>query len=500
MKTPGIYKFTDYDASMKTVEGIQWFEELSLYAEVLLHRTSLRNDLAECIRRSPGCTRMFCEYAKEFPEQKKQEQVELAIKCCKQNHVYQVLYPDPAMLLENIQIFEEDDEEDLLNYSDSMDDTDRNDSEQPVSKQSSTSTTRLSGRLPSFGMSGSPSPGSKQQSLADDQDDDPKMKDRLSGADLLQQPAPPRRGNGLQTLADDLRKFLANLDTKEVEAEEVPEMLRKYIPELNPETGTHVVFKQQGERERGESSCISILALVTGSYEMFTMPQNPTNRLRREQWYQLRDIIRWIQPTQDQLHAVLILLSIRALGKSKELVNQLPKDKRRPERAVLHIIEHHKNVVPSADSLGVDGLRGVKKAGTGDLRPLRGSAVQNRFVFQTCVSRCKYHFSGDRVRVEMTGGNWGRTNDPDTDMTSLAYIVKERASYELLITEDKKLVWPEGPAGARVEALRPLSAQVLPRHKTFLSFLKGLFQLEPLQRLRATQAHQMEFLTTEVQE
>ena len=25
----------------------------------------------------------------------------------------------------------------------------------------------------------------------------------------------------------------------------------------------------------------------------------------------------------------------------------------------------------------------------------------------------------------MTGGNWGRTNDPDTDMTSLAYIVKD---------------------------------------------------------------------------
>ncbi len=29
-----------------------------------------------------------------------------------------------------------------------------------------------------------------------------------------------------------------------------------------------------------------------------------------------------------QLHSVLVLLAIRALGKSKELVNQLPKDKR----------------------------------------------------------------------------------------------------------------------------------------------------------------------------
>lgn len=49
-------------------------------------------------------------------------------------------------------------------------------------------------------------------------------------------------------------------------------------------------------------SALEIEIEVTGSYEMFTMPQNPTNRLRREQWYQLRDIIRWIQPTQAAFH------------------------------------------------------------------------------------------------------------------------------------------------------------------------------------------------------
>ena len=38
-------------------------------------------------------------------------------------------------------------------------------------------------------------------------------------------------------------------------------------------------------------------AQITGSYDIFTKPQAPANRLRREQWYQLRDIIRWIQPT-----------------------------------------------------------------------------------------------------------------------------------------------------------------------------------------------------------
>lgn len=33
----GQYKFQDYDTTQSTVEGIQWFEELSLYCEVLLH-------------------------------------------------------------------------------------------------------------------------------------------------------------------------------------------------------------------------------------------------------------------------------------------------------------------------------------------------------------------------------------------------------------------------------------------------------------------------------
>lgn len=440
----------------------------------------------------------------------------------------------------------------------------------------------------------------------------------------------------MKKLSVDLISFLETLDRKPIKGDELPGVLQKLIPELNEDAGTHVVFKQQGERERAESSCISLLSLITGSYEIFTKPQAPANRLRREQWYQLRDIIRWIQPTHAQLHAVMILLSIRALGKSKELVNQLPKDKRRPERAVLYIMENHKNVVPSSDWLSEDGSRAIRKAlmvhetfnlaqmlqgenvpgnvaqlqelvlsygtegeevfhfyilfllgfmsglaaGQGsrfmnatnapavisgvmmlqqllhatprgiywgfisaratalrlpqqtaeDLALMRlaclsrvqdvkgykelrrawdslGSreqavlvdhflcdgledralvleflpacmanaktnslvgltillevlvdllsnlwptvlsmpmadatqmiavdlsdmsefiaAVQNRFVFQTCVSRCKYHFAGDRVRVEMTGGNWGRTNDPDTDMTSLAYIVKD---------------------------------------------------------------------------
>lgn len=658
--TTGQYKFQDYDTTQSTVEGIQWFEELSLYCEVLLHRTNLTAktfaelftlagaDLAECIRKSPGCTRMFCEYAKEFlaamqkvgGEMDHEEQVELAVKCCKQNHIYQLLYPDPAMMLENINIFDEDDDElseSPFRQESTISGDNTSESEGTRKKGSIISITKM--------LSHTSSKDKDKEQEKESEDDSEKLGSRPSANSLL---APKRTMTNfslkpmrhlsmisMKKLSIDLMTFLETLDTRPLQVDEVPDLLQKYIPELNKETGTHVVFKQQGERDRAESSCISLLALITGSYEIFTKPQAPTNRLRREQWYQLRDIIRWIQPTKAQLHSVLVLLAIRALGKSKELVNQLPKDKRRPERAVLYIIENHKNVVPSADWLSEDGVRSVRKAlmvhetfnlaqmlqgenvpgnvaqlqelvlsygnegeevfhfyilfllgfmsglaagqgsrfmnatnapavisGVGmlqhllhatpggiywgfisaratalrlpqqtseDLALMRlaclsrvqdvksykdlrrawdslGSreqatlvdhflcdgledralvleflpacvanaktnslvgltillevlvdllsnlwptilatngdankmiavdlsdmsefiaAVQNRFVFQTCVSRCKYHFTGDRVRVEMTGGNWGRTNDPDTDMTSLAYIVKD---------------------------------------------------------------------------
>lgn len=76
----------------------------------------------------------------------------------------------------------------------------------------------------------------------------------------------------------------------------------------------------------------------------------------------------------------------------------------------------------------------------------------------------------------------------------------EEASSEFFFTEDNKLVWPDDPDRlGRVQAVQPLSAQVPPHHSSFLDFLRGLFQLEPLQRVHAFQAPQ-EFLTGEVHE
>eukprot|EP00438_Fugacium_kawagutii_P004331 Skav220063 [mRNA] locus=scaffold1709:139383:161802:- [translate_table: standard] len=53
------------------------------------------------------------------------------------------------------------------------------------------------------------------------------------------------------------------------------------------------------------------------------------------------------------------------------------------------------------------------------------TCVQNHFVFETCVSRCKIRFAGRRAQCEMTGGNWGRIHEEDSDLTSLAYCVRD---------------------------------------------------------------------------
>lgn len=53
------------------------------------------------------------------------------------------------------------------------------------------------------------------------------------------------------------------------------------------------------------------------------------------------------------------------------------------------------------------------------------ACVRNRFIFETSISRCKVRFAHGRVQLEMTGSNWARVNEPNSDITSLAYSVKD---------------------------------------------------------------------------
>lgn len=68
------------------------------------------------------------------------------------------------------------------------------------------------------------------------------------------------------------------------------------------------------------------------------------------------------QPHQEKIHAVLVLLAIRSLGKSKAVANQCPQNERSPENVVLHLIEEYQNVVPSVQALNAAGIKYAKGA------------------------------------------------------------------------------------------------------------------------------------------
>eukprot|EP00931_Biecheleriopsis_adriatica_P083831 TRINITY_DN5752_c0_g1_i3.p1 TRINITY_DN5752_c0_g1~~TRINITY_DN5752_c0_g1_i3.p1 ORF type:complete len:619 (-),score=118.91 TRINITY_DN5752_c0_g1_i3:45-1655(-) len=88
------------------------------------------------------------------------------------------------------------------------------------------------------------------------------------------------------------------------------------------------------------------------------------------------------------------------------------------------VVELLDNLGPSVDAM--NDLKDVKNLHV-DLSDMAEfiSVVQNRFVFQTSIMRSKVRVEGKRLYLEMTGGNWSRTNDADSDMTTLAHTMKE---------------------------------------------------------------------------
>eukprot|EP00930_Biecheleria_cincta_P082016 TRINITY_DN7154_c1_g1_i7.p1 TRINITY_DN7154_c1_g1~~TRINITY_DN7154_c1_g1_i7.p1 ORF type:complete len:593 (-),score=84.22 TRINITY_DN7154_c1_g1_i7:86-1633(-) len=152
------------------------------------------------------------------------------------------------------------------------------------------------------------------------------------------------------SLARLVRKLLAT--GAEFDGQQLPGLLQSHLLELHKSWGTHALLDQNLERDRAESACISVIALVTNRYDMFTKPQDRSVRLRPQQWDSLQQIVAWSEVTPEHLQAVLVLLAIRGLGKNTTILQQVPAHAQRPEKAVLHLISVAENVVPSVSQLG----------------------------------------------------------------------------------------------------------------------------------------------------
>eukprot|EP00439_Symbiodinium_sp_Y106_P020907 s1896_g2.t1 len=363
----GYYSYVEgYDAEGEAAEfnGTRWFGELSLYTEGSLHQSTLAAAsfaetftltgpaLADCVKQSRGCMAMFCDFAKDCMRGSRgahdfvtamqgsktkcgdQEQVYWAEECCKRNQHYQELYPDPKTRFKNITIPLK------LKRSGST----------SASGEDGSSKDCLTIPRPRFSKSSRNSKGSQGSIKAVAFDSDPQS----PGMDI----EPMQSVTSLYTRFSEgsaevinpgLESYLKGLDGEKMETYKLIDDLQTILPELHSEHSPHVVFEQAAERERAESACISILALYKDRYDIFTQPQAPPVRMQEEQWIELQRLIAWIEPWPNRTSGprLGVLLAIRALGKSKAVLQQMPRPMRRPERAVLQLMESERNVVPS---------------------------------------------------------------------------------------------------------------------------------------------------------
>lgn len=295
-----VYMEVEDAGKEQLVQGGEWFEELALYAEGLVHHSTLSSkafsevlslhneDFIDNLQNSPDCASMFCEYAKEFIDGMRknamgghQHQLYLSQYCCGKTKIYQEMFPDSKTRLMNIRLFPTELEE--LPDTFELEPLDVGDE---------------SGALP-----------------------------RMPGSGLLH--------------------YLQSLSGESLELDLLETALWTHLPELNRHYGAYIVFDQVAERDRADSACLSLVALVWNRYDLFVKPQvDETTRLTPAQWDQLQDILSWTKPSHEQIHAALVLLAIRGLGKSVHVQSQ-SECEGHPEQAVRYLVDNARNVVPS---------------------------------------------------------------------------------------------------------------------------------------------------------
>ena len=199
-----------------------------------------------------------------------EEQVHCAATCCRKNQHYLELYPDPKTQLKNITI--------------------------PLKRGDATATGSKSFSILRF-MRKPGRPATQDQELgntetpggAESNVEHVEVHPDASITSLW-----PRLDVSAEHINPGLDLYLKSLGVRAMETYKLTQELQLVIPELHFEHSPHVVFEQPAERERAESSCISVLALFKNRYDIFTHPQAPQQRLDETQWLELQSLLSWI--------------------------------------------------------------------------------------------------------------------------------------------------------------------------------------------------------------
>ncbi|CAE8701176.1 unnamed protein product [Polarella glacialis] len=330
-------------------QGTRWFAEAALFADSVVHSMSLQatsfaeaftitgRDLAESLAKSPMCTAMFCQYAKDLLAELQKmahhadagDIQEAEVKCSwlalEQNQFYTALHPDPRTLLSDLEIIVDGSRKDGKDHMSEWDCQANPDHQSPSSARIDSASDGMDREMATTSHG-------------------------LDGKVAHEQAVPNIAG------------FVRDILQGKLPAGQRVAKLQEVILELHPEHGSHALLSLPGERDRSESACLSIIALVTDDYKSFTKPQSPLVLLSMEQWQQLRHITAWANPDEEMLQAALVLLATRSLGKSKKVIQQLPENVQRPEQALLCLMDRWGNVVPSVGSLSLTALDLIRKA------------------------------------------------------------------------------------------------------------------------------------------
>lgn len=389
MTLSGTFSYVEQEGSPQSIEGTNWFEEASLYVDGMLHNSTLATktfgetfvldgeDLVHCLVNSPGCTRMFMEYARDFVANLtrgggdpfiRDTQMKAGEKACLANLHYQELYQDPRKKLEyintaalvrgEIQAIPPSYEDltqvkvkrqSILGAAVAATGVGKKDSQSwLLRRQDSASSAFETIRSQASVSSGAP----EDFGLA------PLVEEVMKA----RQP-PPVRENPPDDMEGSrpVSKQTSNCPSND-EQLPPPKRVVKLIPELDKRAGPYIIFDQDPERGRAESSCISLVALLMKHYDIFTAPQPARGKLLHRQWQELLDIVEWISPTKEQVHGIVVLLAIRGIVKAKAVTRQIPKQHRRPERAITFLMECCQQVVPSATFLSTESMEIVKSS------------------------------------------------------------------------------------------------------------------------------------------
>jgi len=355
--------------------GCHWFTEAALFAEAVTHDCSLRaltfaeaftlkgEDLARTLMNSPDCTALFCEYGKDLLakiaiEKSKDtwssaKAEELSRTCLQQNSYFQEVHPDPKTVLHNVHLFK-----DVVYLQAWATARASGMAEMKKILNDRFWTLQRKGKSLLFSR-GDSNAKSAAANSSEDLQLEAEVQQEEEYVDNTSTVSPEQSYKRAKEQLQDLAEGLLN---KKVKVSEVAGSLSDSIPELMEKRGTHDVFGQAVEREKSESCCISLMALVVGSYQDYTEPQPPQARLSENQWNQLQELVQWTQPTASMIRAALVLLAIRALGKSKRILQQLPPNYHRPETAVIFLMRTYPDVVPSVKSLDEEELELMSEA------------------------------------------------------------------------------------------------------------------------------------------